>query len=86
MVCEMDYEKITCAAAYRGIRSEMIGRVIHESIGTGMPMLSESLSSFHNKAMYRFWAETILMIYEEWIAEGKPHLLKMSSTLRKVLS
>jgi len=65
------YEKITIAASYHGIRSEMINKVMLETIGKGYPYAKAGISDFQSIIQYRFVSETCLMIYEEWIHEQK---------------
>ena len=65
------YEKITCAASYRNIRSHMIKTVMNNSYGTDAPVVSPLFSDFQNHITYHFWADSVLMIYTEWIMEGK---------------
>lgn len=65
------YEKITCASSYRNIRSSMISTVMNKSYGTETPVVSPHFSDFQNRITYHFWADSVLMIYTEWITEGK---------------
>ena len=65
------YEKITCAATYQDIRSEMINKVSEETFGTILPTLSPKLTAFQNKIIFNFWYQTDLMIYREWIYYDK---------------
>jgi len=65
------YEKITCALSYRGIRNEMIEKVMSAGNEGKNDLISSQLTSFENKVMYRFWLESVLMIYQMWINEGK---------------
>lgn len=75
------YEKITCAASYHAIRGAMISKVIGQTLISGgsdllapaaeIPSVSPGFSPFQNRITYRFWTETVLMIYTEWIREGK---------------
>lgn len=59
------YEKITCATDYLPVRNKMIADVMedHETF--------PSFSSFENRLMYRFWTDTVLMVYKEWIQDNK---------------
>ncbi len=69
------YEKITCASSYQSIRAAMISKVMRQAVSSasdsGIPSVSPDFTPFQNLAAYRFWSETVLMIYTEWIHEGK---------------
>ena len=59
----------------------MISKVIEQTLISGgsdlpapaaeIPSVSPGFSPFQNRITYRFWTETVLMIYTEWIREGK---------------
>ena len=65
------YEKITCASSYRSIRGSMISTVMRESSGAETPVISPLFTDFQNRITYHFWTDSVLMIYTEWIREGK---------------
>ncbi len=79
------YERITCTTSYRGIRNEMIDQVMIESTGKKMPVISTKLTGFQNKVVYQYWFESVLMIYKEWIDDGKKIPMEDVITLAKGL-
>ena len=87
MICEMDYEKITCAgsSSYQYIRSGMLKEV--NDSGWGKSEKYNALSEFDKRALMNFINNAVLGIYRQWVEDGKQQSVEeiIALTIRLVL-
>ncbi len=63
------YEKITCCASYRAIRSEMVDGITG-TFWSGSPEF-QKLTDFEKTLLLSFISEVVLTAYRQWIDGGK---------------
>ena len=69
LICEKDYEKITCSGTYHSIRDEMIAHV--NDVGWGNSKKYQRLSDPEKKLLMSFINNAALTAYRLWIEAGK---------------
>ena len=63
------YEKITCGGSYGAIRDEMTEQV--NTSGWSGSKKYQKLSDFEKKILIEYINDSVLMVYREWVLDGK---------------
>lgn len=69
LICEKDYERITCNGSWHSVRDEMIENV--NDAGWGRSDKYQKLSAFEKKLLMGFVNHAVLTAYRQWIENGK---------------